>query len=154
MLKFTHLDTDIILSDEVLDVLHAHKQLNVKDCEIGGQLFGYYNKNEIIIEKCSITHDTENSSRFAFAPSLKEEQKDIFKYYEQGLHYLGDWHTHPETDPNPSTTDNKTMMSRFKKSKHNLNFFILIVVGTNEFPYGLSVNIVDHKGVENICSYS
>ncbi len=68
--------------------------------------------------------------------------------HERNLHYLGDWHTHPEPVPVPSKRDLKSINECARKSTHGLSGFILIVVGTAPSPQGLHVSL--HSGNEQL----
>lgn len=57
----------------------------------------------------------------------------------RGLHFIGDWHTHPEEVPRPSLQDIKTTADCYKQSEHQLLGFLMVIVGTKEFPEGLSL---------------
>ena len=60
-----------------------------------------------------------------------------------GLHYVSDWHTHPEPVPRPSPLDAVSIAECVKKSRHLLNGFVLVVVGQAEPPVGLHVLVHD-----------
>jgi hypothetical protein len=62
------------------------------------------------------------------------------------LHFVGDWHSHRQRYPSPSTTDIESMADMVKRSDHSLVGFILVVVGTAKFPAGLHVSV--HTGRE------
>ena len=69
--------------------------------------------------------------------------------FSSGLHYIGDWHTHPEDIPEPSGVDINKMQAIFRKSDHQLKGMLLVVVGRGTAPDGLWVGIVtDHDAVQ------
>ena len=59
--------------------------------------------------------------------------------HRHGLHFIGDWHTHPEKIPTPSVSDVRSISQAVTQSKHHLNGFILLVAGTEVFPLGLFI---------------
>jgi proteasome lid subunit RPN8/RPN11 len=61
--------------------------------------------------------------------------------HRKGLHFVGDWHTHPEPIPTPSPSDIRTIEEAVAKSRHHLHGFLMIVVGSSEFPIGLYVSL-------------
>jgi hypothetical protein len=61
--------------------------------------------------------------------------------HKRNLHYVGDWHSHPERVPSPSGRDLRSIRECAQKSTHGLNGFLLIVVGTAPFPEGLHVSL-------------
>ena len=66
------------------------------------------------------------------------------------LHYVGDWHTHPEPQPRPSGTDTRSFWDMFRKSRHQLAGFVMIIVGTIAPPAGLFVGISDGDMLEQL----
>jgi integrative and conjugative element protein (TIGR02256 family) len=61
--------------------------------------------------------------------------------HQRGLHFVGDWHTHPEAVPTPSSSDIRTINEAVAKSRHHLFGFLMIVVGSSDFPTGLHVSL-------------
>jgi len=61
--------------------------------------------------------------------------------HRNGLHFVGDWHTHPEAIPTPSSSDIRTITEAVAKSRHHLFGFLMIVVGSGDFPTGLHVSL-------------
>lgn len=68
--------------------------------------------------------------------------------HREGLHFIGDWHTHPEPTPTPSGSDVRSIRDAVVKSKHHLNGFLMIIVGTDVFPQGLHLSL--HGSTERI----
>lgn len=54
-----------------------------------------------------------------------------------GLDYVGDWHTHPEDVPTPSSDDLLSIAEVVRRSTHHLPGFLLLIVGRKPFPNGL-----------------
>ena len=122
------------ITQGVIDHLNRYRQLNDKDKEAGGQLFAcLYAGNDLwVIEKSTGPQRRDFRSRFGFSPNRKMEQKDIDAAFARRLHFVGDWHTHPEPLPTPSIQDNKAMSDMFDRSKHQLKGFILVIVGNGQ----------------------
>jgi hypothetical protein len=49
--------------------------------------------------------------------------------------------------PHPSFDDIQSMQDCFRKSKHGLNSFLIIIVGTDPLPDGLYVALVNASGL-------
>lgn len=73
---------------------------------------------------------------------------DIANCYKEGLHFVGDWHTHPQAIPNPSSVDIRSMIECFNKSKHGLKAFLIIIVGAADPPQGFYVGLVTGNEVK------
>ena len=67
-----------------------------------------------------------------------------------GLHYVGDWHTHPELKPTPASLDISSMKDCFIKSIHELNYFVLTIVGTSPKKANIWVGLINDKKVINL----
>ena len=85
--------------------------------------------------------NSDRRGRFFFIADRFAERREISTLHKSGLHYLGDWHTHPQAVPAPSDTDLSSMADLFVRSKHDLNAFVMVIVGTTEFPKGLHVSL-------------
>lgn len=109
--------------------------------EAGGQLFASFSAKRIEIRVATKPRRVDWRRRCGFQPSRVQDQRDIDFYFDMGLHFVGDWHTHPEKFPKKSWLDIKSMRECFRESTHQLNALVLVVVGTAEFPFGLDVSL-------------
>lgn len=126
---------------EVLARIAKHQQFRPRDTEAGGQLFGRLLENRITVEIATGPRPTDIRRRHFYQPDRIAEQAEIDQYHGKGMLFLGDWHTHPEYLPVPSTQDRQSILETFKKSTHHLNGFLLVIAGTQELPSGLYVAI-------------
>lgn len=136
----------LVLSDDVLKHFERYKQLNRTDKESGGQLFARLSGSEAIIVKATGPRFLDKRTRTSYTPNRRAEQREIKRMFGEGLHYIGDWHTHPTAIPFPSSTDKSSVQSCFVASSHELTAFVLIIVGTDRFPRGLSVSLQSKSG--------
>jgi integrative and conjugative element protein (TIGR02256 family) len=136
--------TQIVFSDKVLEHFARYQQLHRKDAEAGGQLFARLTRYEIYVELATGPREGDRRSRFGYAAQPGEEQKEIDRLFSLGLHFIGDWHTHPEMNPRPSVIDLATIGSCSLKSKHHLAAFMLVIVGQGPIPDCLHVSL--HHG--------
>ena len=74
----------------------------------------------------------------------------IESYFDQGLHYVGDWHTHPEKHPTPSADDLRSIAECFRQSTHELLGFLLVILGTGDPPAGLWVGWHDGRATNRL----
>jgi integrative and conjugative element protein (TIGR02256 family) len=128
-------------SAPVLAEFFKYRQTNRWSSESGGQLFARIQQNQWTIVTASGPKRTDIRRRFRFFPDRNAEQLEINSLFDQGLHYVGDWHTHPEHHPAPSTLDLESMRDLTKKSRHQLPGFLMVIVGTADAPSGLWVSL-------------
>ena len=136
-------DQVLVFTDSVLDHFKRYRQTRCWHREAGGQLFAKLYSERIIIEEATGPRRTDRRTRTSYIPDRIAEQAEIDQRYPRNLHYIGDWHTHPEAIPRPSPTDIASMIDCFKKSKHTLNAFILVIIGQLALPAALHVSLHD-----------
>jgi integrative and conjugative element protein (TIGR02256 family) len=130
----------LILADPVLEHFVQHRQ-RFYQREAGGQLFSRLCEGQLLIERATGPRRSDRRTRFSFVPDRPEEQVEILALHEQGLHYVGDWHTHPQRAPRPSAEDLRSIGDCFRRSQHKLDAFVLIIVGQLDPPAGLHVSV-------------
>lgn len=136
----------LYISEQVLDHFLSFRQKALSDKEAGGQLFARQSKNDLYLELATGPRPTDKRSRASYVPDMKESQREINEQHERDLHFIGNWHTHPENKPSPSGIDIDTMKQCFDTAKQQaLRGFILIIVGRDDFPDGLHVSIHDRE---------
>lgn len=123
----------------------AHRQIHWWQSEAGGQLFARFTDNQILVSEATGPRPGDRRTRWSYRPDARAEQREIDQMHALGLHYIGDWHTHPQAEPVPSLPDFESIAECVRKSTHNLNGFVLMVVGQAAAPIGLNVSI--HDGI-------
>jgi integrative and conjugative element protein (TIGR02256 family) len=136
----------LVLTDNVVTHFRKHRQIFRLKAEAGGQLFARFVDPEIRIEVASGPRPADIRGRTYYWPNRRAEQKEIISNHKRGLHYVGDWHTHPSYQPAPSSTDLSNIKECFLKSRHRLRAFVMIIVGTAKPPKGLRLSL--HDGYE------
>jgi len=137
----------LILEAQVLTTFTEARQLNDSDKETGGLLLARVSKEEVRIIEATKAEKKASISRFLFKPNLKQKRKIVQEAFKDGLHFIGEWHTHPEEDPNPSALDRKSMADSFRRSKHELNCFVMIIVGNRSEQLSISITLhsINHQ---------
>jgi len=111
------------------------------DAEAGGQLFWEYApEGHKRIAKVTGPRSTDRRSRTSYKADSRVEQKEIDDFYEQGIYWLGDWHTHPEPFPRPSSTDIRTIKKIYSSTKRPAPGYLLVIVGNSPLPLSLSIS--------------
>ena len=121
----------VVLTTSAQKILSSYKQRHGK-YEAGGMLFGSFDGGMVTVEGVSIPGRRDKRSPTAFAWHKDTANRLIKRFHKQGLHYLGDWHTHPCSKPSPSQEDRDSIRSTFNESSHQLNFFILFILGNSD----------------------
>lgn len=137
----------IVITYSVIDVFTRHQQTSSAAPEAGGLLFARIYPN--VIEIVTATEPTKSDirSRFLFKSSRQTAKTLIKEKFKDGLHFVGEWHTHPEPEPTPSSIDLKSMAESFARSIHQLDHFIMIIVGNQVGEMKLWVSMHNSKHV-------
>jgi len=139
------------LTPAVLGHLQAHKQRRRLSCEAGGQLFARLDVPGMVqIVEATGPRPTDRRSLFGFEPDRHAERREIQARYTQGLHFVGDWHTHPQRIPVPSGRDERSMQEMVRQSAHDLPGFFMVIVGRADFPAGLYVAFHHSTGASSL----
>lgn len=140
----------IELTPAALGVMIFHRQNGLFSKEAGGQMFATLSPNRWRIEAATGPRRGDRRGRYHFWPDRKAEQAEINRFYEQGLEFVGDWHTHPEISPHPSKNDMTSVQNVVRESLHSLPGILMCIVGRKDPPEGLwlSYHSVDGKMLE------
>jgi integrative and conjugative element protein (TIGR02256 family) len=136
----------LVLTPTVLNYVAKHQQSDTNSWEAGGQLFARFKGEQIRVERATGPRTADRRSRYGYIPDRRGEQEEIDSMHSRGLHFIGDWHTHPERIPTPSTSDIRSIRQAVTQSKHHLNGFVLLIAGTDTFPRGLFIQLYDFHG--------
>jgi integrative and conjugative element protein (TIGR02256 family) len=133
----------LFFSPAVLEHFERHQQLRWWQREAGGQLFVRLALPDILVEEATGPRPSDWRTRYTYRPNRRAEQREIASRYTRGLHFIGDWHTHPDAVPTPSARDIESMQELVTRSEHAFNGFVLAIVGTEQLPKGLCATLFD-----------
>lgn len=142
--KSPHSSQSLAFAPGVFEHFESQKQIEDRP-EVGGQLFGKIVGEQVVVIRATGPYPEDTKRRYWFSPSRSREQKDIKTLFKEGLHYVGDWHTHPVATAVPSSVDISSMAECFRASKHYHQSFVMVIVGTGPFPSSLSVTLHTDK---------
>ena len=125
-----HSNQVLVLESPVLKTFLQFRQTGDRS-EAGGLLFGEFCLPKISIIEASKPGRLDRRARTLFMPNRPVQQMTIREQFNRGRHFVGEWHTHPEPNPTPSRMDLESMADSFVKSRHELNCFIMVIVGNN-----------------------
>lgn len=132
---------EIVFPAFVLAHLDRYRQKRRWHKEAGGQLFWEYMPDgKKRIGSITGPRPSDKRTRTSYKADPNVEQQEIDDYYEKGLYFLGDWHTHPEKIATPSGDDRRAVQEIFHSSVDPGPGFLLVVVGTGPLEKGLSVS--------------
>lgn len=140
----------MILTDDAITSMIRHRQKSIKAKEAGGQLFARFEGHNTVIVAATEPKPLDTRSRYGFIPSQWLQRLEIKAQHKDGKHFVGDWHTHPQPVPFPSDTDIESMVDCYRKSRHELKAFLMVIVGTAAPPDGVFVCLVDGHGISRL----
>ncbi|MFD1009499.1 MULTISPECIES: Mov34/MPN/PAD-1 family protein [Oceanisphaera] len=129
----------IVVETAVLQTLHKYRQLHHRQSEQGGVFVGEVRSPHIIITHVSEPGPYDRASRFGFVRKKQHHQTMVDQLWRTSggyLTYLGEWHTHPESNPLPSATD----LSSWHKGLSHTRPSIVAIIGQNTDWWGYCEN--------------
>ncbi len=104
--------------------------IKYKPKETGGAIAGFLKGDALYAMKIILGGSKAYRHKVYFKPDDTFIQMELDTEYwnSQELHYyIGDWHSHPEKVPNPSTTDMKSFISISERITDGMRPFFLII---------------------------
>lgn len=143
-ITFNSKSLNIEIDQKLLNELLSYQQINENDFENGGILMGelYPRSNRIILTHVLVCEHIENS-KYGLELNIKCLQKQMDEIWDESngtITYLGDWHTHPESNPKPSYTDYKTFVKNYYTSKFEQNVLLYVILGSKKSIWFKSFN--------------
>ena len=115
---------------KILDKFASKKAIN----EAGGILLGNVYNSHCEVVNITIPNKYDSFGKNFFVRSKRGAQPQINKAWKKSRGseiYLGEWHTHFEENPTPSLTDKNLVKNSLRKTKMEIYFLFLIIVGIN-----------------------
>jgi len=105
--------------------------------EAGGVLLGRFilNSEDIVVDDITIPHKKDKRTRHCFIRNKHSHQLEILKRWKESngtCNYLGEWHTHPEPNPQPSSNDLKDWQRILKQTRFDAESLFFVIVGTEQ----------------------
>jgi len=120
---------------DVLQTMWAFSQIDPEATEAGGILIGHERpQGETVLDRLTTPQSGDRRTRTRFHRSVDGHQDLLNLMWlasGQTRTYIGEWHTHPEPVPSPSSMDLRSWRKHLKQKEaqeHGLNF---IIVGTS-----------------------
>jgi len=132
------------LSTATLETFCQHIQSSDADCEAGGLLLGSVHGAHILIEQATVPTAWDKRFRYLFErmPFVHEAIALSRWTASRGtVRYLGEWHTHPEDHPHPSSLD-RSEWQRLSAERRDKRPLLAVIVGRKS----LYVELVPSSG--------
>lgn len=134
ILKIDKIGLSLEVNDELLNRIAETGKSHYPN-EFGGFLVGYYSDNDICLHITdTILPKNFKASRCSFERITEGIEKKLNKYYEEipKKFYIGEWHTHPDGSPIPSSTDISAINTIINNQNACLINPILLIIGYSE----------------------
>jgi len=116
----------------VAEVFGEHIQ-RLGQNESGGILLGsVYHDSHVVVAMATTPKYPDQAGPCFFDRSRARAQRIIEREWESssGVRiYLGEWHTHSEAHPKPSSRDRKMIRNMFRQTEMHIDFLLLVIVG-------------------------
>jgi integrative and conjugative element protein (TIGR02256 family) len=122
------------LDDAVLERFALYRQVAPHHHEAGGVLLGRHllDSSDIVVDEITEPMAGDSRSRFRFRRGQWNHQRRIDEAWlaSRGTCvYLGEWHTHPEADPTPSSTDLHDWRRRLRTDAFGGDALYFLILG-------------------------
>lgn len=134
----------LCLAENVLDVFEKHVQATDDSRESGGILLGSLRGTHLEIVEATTPSRLDGRSRFLFIRRTFWHRwiaESRWRSSGGTVRYLGEWHTHPEDHPRPSSIDKKEWR-RLAATRQDGRPLLAIIVGRE----GLHMELVESTG--------
>lgn len=111
--------------------------------EVVGQLYARDLTSEVVVVELVTKLPAQWSACTGVGYNLSDAEAERQRLFDEGLHCLGFWHTHPESIPHPSGTDLQMAADHANASIGLFTGLLFLIVGKASFPQGLGVWVHD-----------
>lgn len=117
-----------------LQTMLSFRQMERGSHESGGVLLGRYIKgsSDVVIDFVTTPKEKDSSTEVFFFKNKDGHQTVIDEKWEESkgtCNYLGEWHTHPQDHPTPSSTDIKTWLRLVKETQFEFGELYFVIIG-------------------------
>lgn len=126
--------TLVHFSERTLAVFQDHIQREATDAEAGGLLLGTVHGNHMLIEQATTPTKWDKRFRTLFERMPFGHQAIALARWNASkgtVRYLGEWHTHPEDNPQPSGLD-RSEWNRLAGFRLDQRPMLAVIVGRRD----------------------
>ncbi len=117
----------IMVEGSVLTVIARYRQKHATTPESGGILTGLRRGDHLHITDLTCPGPDDRCERLAFHRSQRFHQQSAQQRWQRSqgvVDYMGEWHTHPQHKPVPSSTDQREWRALLRHYEQPLAFLI------------------------------
>ena len=118
----------MLIEEQVWETILRFRQTGNAATEAGGILLGYRRGTHLHVVDATIPHAADRRSRFRFSRAKESHQHIALQRWKETygtVDYLGEWHTHPEEMPSPSSIDSSEWRRIYEQRPVPMLFVIL-----------------------------
>jgi integrative and conjugative element protein (TIGR02256 family) len=130
----------VVVSERVTQEIKNYVMPPENSHEAGGILIGSYRGDHIEISACTLPMPKDKRQRYLFHRTDKGHNGAALAAWKASGHtdtYVGEWHTHPEDHPTPSTIDRLTWV---RLTMFASDPMIFVIGGRKSFWWGVGKN--------------
>lgn len=116
------------VDDGVVQTIVRYSTPGENDREAGGILIGSYRGAHIQVVECTTPLFNDRRSRMLFDRRDEGHQRTALERWKAScrtLTFVGEWHTHREPHPTPSSIDRRTWKKVAMKNRAGSTFFLI-----------------------------
>jgi integrative and conjugative element protein (TIGR02256 family) len=135
---FRRIDSGMVkLDSNPLKKVMTYRQMKSHAPEAGGILLGRHiiDSEDIVVDLVTTPYPGDVRKRCLFTRRSPEHQNEVNRVWEASCGtctYLGEWHTHAEGIPHPSSIDLKNWQDRLKLDTYEGSSLFFVIVGITE----------------------
>lgn len=132
-------DGQVLIEGEVLMALGTYRQQKLSDAEAGGLLLGFRRGPHLHVTTCTQPFPADKRTRTSFKRGCAGHAAIAYKRWrasQERMDYLGEWHSHPETQASPSGIDLREWRKLLEDRRDALFF---LIVGIDRHWYGVGM---------------
>jgi integrative and conjugative element protein (TIGR02256 family) len=133
----------VLIEEHVWEFLFSHAQTKSNTTEAGGILLGHRAGDHIHVISATGPLSNDKRTRLSFDRLDTGHQKAAHHAWASSggtVDYVGDWHTHPQSIPTPSTKD-YVEWKKLKKALPSSHLFAIVGSSGNSFWLGCGANL-------------
>jgi len=125
----------LVIVESAMQQMQTFAQHRWWNREAGGVLLGRHllDSYDVVVDEVSTPQSGDRRSRFSFFRSSRHEvvARQRWLEHQRTSAYLGLWHTHPESDPTPSSVDRHDWQQAVSADTFEGDRLFFPIVGTS-----------------------